>query len=225
MRLLLAEDERALSNALVAILRHNNYSVDAVYNGRDALDYLENGNYDGAILDVMMPQLDGISVLKAFRARNKTMPIMLLTAKTEVNDRVTGLDGGADDYLGKPFDTKELLARIRAMLRRSGGEATNTLGFSDITLDRSSYELKSPNGAFRLNNKEFQLLETFMLNSGKVISAERLMEKIWGFDAEAELSVVWTYISYLRKKLSAISACVHIRAVRGVGYVLEKTDA
>lgn len=224
MRLLLAEDEKALSNALITILKHNNYSVDAVYNGQDALDYLIAGKYDGAILDIMMPKMDGISVLKAFRVQNKTMPVLLLTAKTEIDDKVLGLDCGADDYLGKPFDTKELLARIRAMLRRKGGEAVNALDFADLTLNRSTYELKSPCGAFRLGNKEFQMLEMLMLNAGKIISAEQFMEKIWGYESETEITVVWTYISYLRKKLSALSDKAQIKAVRNVGYVLERIN-
>ena len=224
MRLLLAEDEKALSNALVAILKHNNYSVDAVYNGQDALDYLQNGNYDGAILDIMMPKMDGISVLKAFRANNKTLPVLLLTAKTEIDDKVLGLDSGADDYLGKPFDTKELLARIRAMLRRKSGEAVNTLSFADITLNRSNFELSSPSGSFRLGNKEFQMLEMLMLNSGQVISAEQFMERIWGYDTDTEITVVWTYISYLRKKLSALSGKAQIKAIRNIGYTLEKIN-
>lgn len=224
MRLLLAEDERALSNALVTILKHNNYSVDAVYNGQDALDYLLGGNYDGAILDIMMPRMDGISVLKAFRESNKSLPVMLLTAKTEIDDKVSGLDCGADDYLGKPFDMKELLARVRAMLRRNGGEAVNTLEYCDVVLDRSAFELKSNRGSFRLGNKEFQMLEMLMANAGKVISAERFMEKIWGYESDTEITVVWTYICYLRKKLALLSDKAQIRAVRNVGYTLEKAD-
>ena len=223
MRLLLAEDEKALSNALVVILKHNNYSVDAVYNGQDALDYLLSGNYDGAVLDIMMPKMDGISVLRAFRAQNKSLPILLLTAKTEIDDKVLGLDCGADDYLGKPFDTKELLARIRAMLRRKSGEAVNTLEFADVVLNRSTFELSSQGGAFRLGNKEFQMMEMLMLNAGNVISAEQFMEKIWGYETDTEMTVVWTYISYLRKKLSAISAAAQIKAIRNVGYTLERT--
>lgn len=221
MRLLLAEDEKALSNALVTILKHNNYSVDAVYNGKDALDYLLNGNYDGAILDIMMPKMDGISVLKEFRTVNKNTPILLLTAKTEIDDKVLGLDCGADDYLGKPFDTKELLARIRAMLRRRSGEAVNTLTAADITLNRSSFELSSPLGSFRLYNKEFQMLEMLLLDVGKVISAEQFMEKVWGYDSDTDITVVWTYISYLRKKLSALSTKVQIKAIRNIGYMLQ----
>ncbi len=224
MRLLLAEDEKALSYALVTILKHNNYSVDAVYNGQDALDYLRSGNYDGAILDIMMPKMDGLSVLKAFRAENKRLPILLLTAKTEIDDKVLGLDCGADDYLGKPFDTKELLARIRAMLRRKSGEAVNVLTFADIILDRSTFELSAHGGSFRLGNKEFQMLEMLMLNAGKIISTEQFMERIWGYDTDTEATVVWTYISYLRKKLTALSARAQIRAIRNVGYVLENTN-
>ena len=222
MKLLLAEDEKALSKALVAILKHENYTVDAVFNGEDALDYLLSGDYDGAILDIMMPKKDGISVLKEFRTHNKTMPILLLTAKTEVDDKVIGLDSGADDYLGKPFDVKELLARIRAMLRRKQGEADNLLIVSDLSLNRSTFELRSSKGDFRLGNKEFQLIELLMLNEGKVIPTETILSKIWGYDSEAETNVVWTYISYLRKKLAALTNTVEIEAVRNVGYVLVK---
>lgn len=224
MRLLLAEDEKALSNALVTILRHNNYSVDAVYNGQDALDYLLNGNYDGAILDVMMPKMDGISVLKAVRKENKTLPVLILTAKTEIDDKVAGLDSGADDYLGKPFEVKELLARIRAMLRRRSGEATNEIIFSDVKLDRSTFELSSARKTYRLSNKEFQMLEMLMSRPAKIISAEQFMEKIWGYETDTEINVVWTYISYLRKKLATLSDKVQIKAIRNLGYSLEQTD-
>lgn len=223
MRLLLAEDEKALSNALVVILKHNHYSVDAVYNGEDALDYLLTGNYDGAILDIMMPKMDGISVLKEVRKSNKTLPILLLTAKNEIEDKVAGLDSGADDYLGKPFDTKELLARIRAMLRRNGGEADNTLKFQNVTLDRSRFELSTPNGSYRLGNKEFQMMEMLLINCGNVISAEQFMDRIWGYDVDTEITVVWTFVSYLRKKLRALNAQVEIKAIRNLGYVLEAT--
>ena len=223
MRLLLAEDEKSLSNVLVTILKHDHYSVDAVYNGQDALDYLLSGNYDGAILDVMMPKMDGITVLKEFRKTNKTLPVLMLTAKTETDDKVLGLDSGADDYLGKPFEVKELLARLRAMLRRKSGEADNTLKFQDVTLDRSTFELSSPNGVFRLSGKEFQMMEMLM-DSGKVISADRFMERIWGYESETESNVVWTYISYLRKKLAALTDKVQIKAIRGVGYTLEESN-
>ncbi len=224
MKLLLAEDEKALSKALVTILKHNNYTVDAVFDGEDALDYLLRGEYDGAILDVMMPKKDGISVLKELRKTNKSLPVLILTARTEVEDRVLGLDSGADDYLGKPFNIQELLARVRAMLRRSGGEADNVLSIADITLNRSTYELKSPSGCFRLSNKEYQIMELLVLNAGKIIPTEKLMEKIWGFDSEADQSVIWTYISYLRKKLTQLTNKVVVGAVRNVGYVLERKD-
>ena len=221
MRLLLAEDEKALSNALVMILKHNHYSVDAVYNGQDALDSLLAGEYDGAILDIMMPKMDGISVLKELRKTNKSLPVLLLTAKNEIEDKIVGLDSGADDYLGKPFDVNELLARIRAMLRRNSGIAENTLRFQNVTLDRSRFELSTPSGSYRLGNKEFQMMEMLLVNCGRVISAEQFMEKIWGYESDTEITVVWTFISYLRKKLSAISATVQIRAIRNLGYVLE----
>ncbi|WP_027399017.1 response regulator transcription factor [Anaerovorax odorimutans] len=222
MRLLLCEDEIELSNALVAILKHNNYSVDAVYDGQEALEYLEAENYDGVILDIMMPKVDGITVLKTIRKKGNNIPVILLTAKSEINDKVLGLDCGADDYLTKPFATKELLARIRSMTRRQT-EITNTvLSFANITLDRANFELKSDKGSFRLANKEFQMLEMLMTNPKQLISTERFMEKIWGYDSEAEINVVWVYISYLRKKLSAISDKVQIKATRNMGYSLEE---
>lgn len=221
MRLLLAEDEQELSQALVAILTHNNYSVDAVYDGRDALDYLENGNYDGAILDIMMPKMDGLTVLRRVREQGNSIPVILLTAKAELDDRVAGLDCGADDYLTKPFATKELLARIRAMTRRQAEVTDSVLKFGNLSLDRASYEMSTEKGSFRLANKEFQMLELLMANPGQRISAEKFMEKIWGYDSETDISVVWVYISYLRKKIAALSAQVKISASRSIGYWLE----
>lgn len=221
MRLLLAEDEKDLSDALVTVLKHNNYSVDAVYNGQDALDYLEAGDYDGAILDIMIPKMDGITVLKKVRTDGIHLPIILLTAKSEIDDRVTGLDSGADDYLTKPFSMKELLARIRAMTRRQEKTTDSILQFSDIQLDRSTYQLSNSEGTtIRLANKEYQMLEMLMTNPGQVISVDQFMDKIWGYDSEAEFNVVWVYISYLRKKLSSLHAHVQIKATRGVGYSL-----
>lgn len=222
MRLLLAEDEKALSRALVTILAHNNYSVDAVYDGQEALDYLENGDYDGAILDIMMPRLDGISVLKKLRQSGSSLPIMLLTAKSEVDDKVLGLDSGADDYLPKPFDSKELLARLRAMLRRRTEASLTVLHCGNLSLDTASYELKTEKGSFRLANKEYQMMELLMSNPGQIIPAERFMEKIWGCDSDAEINVVWVYISYLRKKLDALAATTRISAKRNAGYLLEE---
>lgn len=224
MRLLLAEDEKTLSNALVTILKHNNYSVDAVYNGEDAIDYIETGVYDGAILDIMMPKVDGITVLKTIRAGGNKMPVLLLTAKSDVDDKVLGLDAGADDYLTKPFVTKELLARIRAMTRRQAELTDNSLSFGDLKLDRVSFELSSPSGKLPLTAKEFQIMESFMNYPSQIISAERLMEKIWGFDSDSEINVVWTYISYLRKKLKLLQSGVTIKAVRNIGYTLENEN-
>ena len=221
MRLLLAEDEKMLSDALVAMLTHNNYSVDAVYNGQDALDYLETGDYDGAILDIMMPKMAGLTVLRKIRAEGLTLPVIMLTAKSEVDDRVEGLDAGADDYLTKPFAIKELLARIRSMTRRQPELSDSVLKFGNLSLDRSDYELSGPDGSTKLANKEFQIMEMLMTNPGQVISTERFLEKIWGYDTDAEVNVVWVYISTLRKKLASLGTSVQIKAARGVGYSLE----
>ncbi len=222
MRLLLAEDERALSKALATILERSNYSVDTVYDGEAALEYLAADNYDGVILDIMMPKKDGIMVLKELRSRGSKIPVLILTAKSEVDDKVLGLDSGANDYLTKPFHSRELLARIRAMTRAQSSQTSSVLQMGNITLDQRTYELSSPTGSFRLANREFQILELLMQNPGNLISAERLMEKIWGYDSETEISVVWVYISYLRKKLSALGANIQIRATRNVGYCLEE---
>lgn len=224
MRLLLAEDEKELSNALVVILKHSNYSVDAVYNGQDALDYITNGDYDGVVLDIMMPKMDGITVLRKVRESGNSVPVLLLTAKSEIDDRVTGLDSGADDYLTKPFATKELLARIRAMTRRKGENTGLLLNCGNISLNRSTFEVSSPKATLRLANKEFQMLEMLMSNEGMIISTERFMEKIWGYDTETNQNVVWAYVSYLRKKLAALDANVAIKAVRNRGYALEAVN-
>ena len=221
MRLLLAEDEKSLARAVSAILEKNNFSVDVVHDGADALDWLRAGNYDGAVLDIMMPKMDGVTVLRTIRAEGNMLPVLLLTAKSEIDDKVEGLDSGANDYLTKPFAAKELLARIRAMTRAQTAQPSSTLSFGNLTLDRATFELKSPSGSFRLANKEFQMLETLMANPRSLISTERFMEKIWGYDAEAEINVVWVYISYLRKKLAALNANVQIKATRNAGYSLE----
>ena len=221
MRLLLAEDEHELSNALCAILKHNNYSVDAVYDGADAWAYGRTGDYDGIILDVMMPKMNGIEVLRRLRTEGITSPVLILTAKSETDDKITGLDAGADDYLTKPFSMGELLARIRAMTRRKADFAPNLLKMGSVTLSRETFDLTGPQGTLRLSSKEFQMLEMMMMNRKQLISTERFMEKIWGYDSEAEINVVWVYISYLRKKLGQIGADIEIRATRGVGYSLE----
>ncbi len=222
MRLLLAEDEKALSKALVTILERNNYSVDAVYDGRSALEYLEAGDYDGAILDIMMPQMDGLTVLKKIRQQGKLTPVLLLTAKAEVDDKVEGLDAGANDYLAKPFHSRELLARIRAMTRIQTVQTDSRLTVGNVTLDRAAFEVSTYAGSFRLANKEFQMLELMMTNPRQLISSERFFEKIWGFDSDAQMNVVWVYISYLRKKLTALHADIYIKATRNAGYSLEE---
>lgn len=223
MKLLFAEDERSLSKAVVHILEKNCYSVDAVYDGESALEYLESGDYDGVILDIMMPKLDGISVLKKMRSRGNPVPVLMLTAKAEIDDKVLGLDLGANDYLTKPFDTKELLARIRAMTRgRQAVDSCLTVG--KVSLNRTNFELRSPAGSFRLANKEYQIMELLMANPRQLIPTERFLEKIWGFDSDAEANVVWVYISYLRRKLTALKADVSIKAVRNAGYLLEETQ-
>ena len=223
MRLLLAEDEEDLNKALVTVLQANNYSVDAVFDGEEALDYLDTGIYDGVILDIMMPKLDGLSVLRTLRKRGDNVPVLLLTAKAEIDDRVAGLDSGADDYLPKPFSMKELLARIRSITRRQNSTTSSTLTYGDISLDQLSYQLSSTKSkeAIKLSNKEFQMLEIMMNNPSQIISADVFMDKIWGLDTETEQNVVWVYISYLRKKLTKLNSNVAIKASRGLGYSLE----
>lgn len=222
MRILLAEDERSLSRAVTALLERNHYAVGAVYDGAEALDYLEGGNYDALILDIMMPKVDGLEVLRRLRERGNAIPVLMLTAKGEVEDKVLGLDSGANDYLTKPFASQELLARIRAMTREQTAQTTSQLHVGNVTLDRATFELSTPSGSLRLANKEFQMLELLMCNPRNLISTERFLEKIWGYDNEAEINVVWVYISYLRKKLAALHSNVQIKARRNVGYSLEE---
>ena len=198
MRILLAEDEKALARAIVKIFEKNNYSIDAVYDGEDALAYLEAGNYDAAVLDVMMPKMDGITVLRKLRAAGSTLPVLILTARSEIDDKVLGLDSGANYYLTKPFDSKELLAAVRA-ITRSNTEVDTKLTVGNITLDRSSFELSSPGGSVRLANKEFQMMEMMMSNPKNIISVETFMDRIWGYDTDTESNVVWVYISYLAR--------------------------
>lgn len=224
MRILLAEDEKELSNALVAILKHNNYSVDAVYNGTDALDYGLAANYDIIILDIMMPKLNGLEVLKKLREAGIQTPILMLTAKSEIEDRIEGLDLGADDYVSKPFAMGEFLARIRAMGRRKSEFTPNIVTVGNITLNKESYELSNREIQIRLGNKEYQMMEMLMVNPKRLISTEQFMERIWGYDAQAEINVVWVYISYLRKKLDSLHANVKIKAIRGAGYQLEVNE-
>ncbi len=224
MRLLLAEDEEDMSNALVKILKSNNYSVDAVYNGNDALDYLKSDIYDGAILDIMMPGMSGIEALKEARANGVKTPVLLLTAKSEIDDRVEGLDSGADDYLTKPFAMKELLARVRALTRRREEVVDSLLEYGNVSLDRLTYQLTTPKGSAKLGNKDFQMLEMLITNPGQIISVDQFMDKIWGYDSDAELNVVWVYISNLRKKLKSLEADITIKAHRGIGYSLMEDE-
>ena len=221
MRILLVEDERELSNALVAILTRSNYSVDPVYDGEDALYYLETENYDAVILDIMIPKIDGIEVLKTIRTGGNKIPVIMLTAKSEIDDRVVGLDSGADDYLTKPFASKELLARLRALTRRGEQLTENVVKVGNISLNRSSFELFSDSGSFRLANKEYQMIEMLMVNQNQLIPTEKFMERIWGYDSEAEINVVWVHISFLRKKLQQLNANIQIKANRNMGYSLE----
>ncbi len=222
MRLLLAEDERALSRALSAILERNHYSVDCVFDGNSALEYLQSELYDGVILDIMMPGTDGITVLKKVRSSGNQVPVLLLTAKSEVEDKILGLDSGANDYLTKPFDTRELLARLRAMTRVPGAQGDATLSYGNLSLNCATFELSSPTGSVRLSNKEYQMMELFLSNPGTLIPAERILEKIWGYDSNAELNVIWVNLSYLRKKLTSLEANLQIRATRNAGYSLEE---
>ena len=222
MKLLLADDEKELVSALVAILKHSNYTVDAVYNGTDALDYALAGDYDGIILDIMMPGMDGMEVLKKIREKGLSTPVLFLTAKTEVDDRIKGLDLGADDYLPKPFDMGELLARVRAMLRRKEDFAPANLICGNLTLDRAGYDLCTEGqDKIHLSGREFQMMEMLMTSPGRIISVDNFMDRIWS-DGEADVNVVWVYISNLRKKLSSLEATCEIKASRGVGYSINE---
>ena len=223
MRILLAEDEGAIAKALSTLLQRNQYLVDVVHTGTDALDYILCGQYDALVLDIMMPGLDGLEVLRRARSEGVTTPALFLTAKSEIEDRVAGLDAGADDYLPKPFATAEFLARIRALTRRHGDYAPAQLTLGNLTLDAGRYTLSAQGREQRLGNKEYQLLELFLRNPKRVFSSDELMERVWGLESEAEMDVVWTYIGFLRKKMRALGANVEIRTIRGVGYTLEES--
>lgn len=221
MKLLIAEDERDLADALTVLLERNKYAVDTVYNGRDAYEYARTGEYDGVILDIMMPQLTGLQVVTRLREDGVPTPVMLLTAKGQKDDRITGFDAGADDYLPKPFATDELLARIRALLRRSGDYKSTVLALGTLSLDCGSGVLSDTGGNARLSGREFQIMELFMRSPSMIISADRIIERVWGWESDMEVCSVWVHISNLRKKLRAIGSAVEISAVRGMGYVLE----
>ena len=222
MRLLIAEDEPDLAEALTVFFEKNKFTVDTVNDGLSAYEYAGADDYDAIILDIMMPKLDGIEVLRRLRSEGNQTPVMMLTAKAEKTDRITGLDAGADDYLPKPFETDELLSRVRAMLRRRGDYSPSSMTFGDISLNPSSDILQCSSGkSVRLSGREFQVMELFMRSPKTVFSADKIMERVWGWDSEAEINVVWVHISNLRKKLTSIGSSVTIHANRGLGYILE----
>lgn len=220
MRLLLAEDEPAMSEAVVDILEYHRYQVDPVYDGQEALDYIHAAQYDGIILDIMMPKKSGLEVLTQIRREGNRTPVLLLTAKAEIEDRIQGLDAGADDYLPKPFAMGELLARVRAMLRRREEYRPDVLTFSDLTLDMGTCALSSRKGSVILPRIEYQMMEALMLNQGIYLSTEDLLEKVWGYDTESDTGAVWVYVSYLRKRIASVGSEVKITARRGIGYTL-----
>lgn len=221
MRILIAEDDPKLRKSLVHIFEHNHYAVDGVDNGMDAFEFASTGAYDGLVLDIMMPGLDGVTLLQKLRACGITTPALFLTARTEIHQRIEGLDAGADDYLPKPFSTQELLARVRAMLRRKDTFTPDLLTVGMLTLNRSTYELQCNGQLLPLSGKEFQVMEMLMCNPGQILTAEQLITHIWGWDTNVDTSVVWVHISNIRKKIDALGAQVSIRFVRNAGYVLE----
>lgn len=223
MRILIAEDEVSIAKALKVMLEKNKYAVDIVHNGLDAVDYITVADYDAVVLDIMMPGMDGLEVLTILREKGIKTPVLFLTAKSEIEDRVAGLDAGADDYLPKPFAMNEFLARIRALVRRSEAYTPSILSFGNISLDCNQYRLSTATQSIRLNNKEYQLMELFLRYPHQVFSSEHLMDKIWGLDSKAEIDVIWTYIGFLRKKLKQLHANVEIKTIRGAGYSLEES--
>lgn len=224
MRILIADDEQGIAKALKVILEKNKFAVDAVFNGTDALDYIMSTPYDAIVLDIMMPGLDGLTVLSRAREAGIKTPVMLLTAKSEISDRVAGLECGADDYLPKPFATAEFVARVRALTRRSESYTHSVITVGSTQLDSGRYELRCGDKSAALSNKEYQLMELFMRSPRRVFSTEHIMELIWGFDAEAETDVIWTYISFLRKKLRQIDSDAEIKTIRGAGYALDTRE-
>ena len=220
MRILVIEDEAPLARAITELLRKNNFEAETVDNGIDACHYLKSGIYDAAILDIMLPGMDGFEVLGEVRGSGLAIPILMLTARSSVDDKVLGLDSGANDYLTKPFVVKELLARVRAMTRIAT-QPSSVLSLGNISLNRANFELSSPYGNYRLASKEYQMMELFMTNPNTLFSTERLLEKVWGYESDVQENTVWVYISYLRKKLRSLHANIEIRAMRNAGYSLE----
>ena len=225
MRVLIAEDEVATAKAIKLLLEKAKFSVDIVHNGNDAWDYISAGTYEVIVLDIMMPGMSGLDVLSLIRKNHIATPVLMLTAKAEIEDRVAGLEAGADDYLPKPFATKELIARVRALGRRSESYSDSLQSAGNLLLDSNRYEMRVGDRGVNLTNKEFQLMELFILHPGYVFSTEHLMEKIWGYDTESDIDVVWTHIGYVRKKLRSLNANIEIKTIRGAGYALEVRDA
>lgn len=220
MRILVVEDDRDISSAICKVLKLNNFYTDAVYDGVEALQYLDYDEYDCVILDIMMPRLDGLSTIKKMRERNDFTPVIVLTAKADIDDKVLGLETGADDYLSKPFSMKELVARVKALTRRKN-TVISKFEFGNVTLNTKTFEMSTKDSSIRLLNKEYQLMEMLMVNSNILLSTDKIMNTVWGFDNDSEINVVWVNISSLRKKLASIKANITIKAVRGLGYSLE----
>ena len=221
MKILIAEDEISTAKALKVILEKSKFSVDIVHNGNDAWSYIQAGPYEVIVLDIMMPGMSGLEVLSKLRANNIKTPVLMLTAKGELEDRVAGLEAGADDYLPKPFATAELIARVKALGRRSEIYSDSVKQAGNLVLDSNKYEMRVGSKSVTLTNKEYQLMELFSLHPGFVFSTEHLMEKIWGLDSESYIDVVWTHIGFVRKKIKSLDANVEIKTIRGAGYSLE----
>ncbi len=221
MRILIAEDEVATAKALKLLLEKSKFSVDIVHTGTDAWDYVKEGAYEVVVLDIMMPGLSGLEVLERMRKEGFKTPVLMLTAKSEIEDRVAGLDAGADDYLSKPFATSELIARVKALGRRSENYTDSLKTAGDLTLDSNRYEMRAGDKSVSLTNKEFQLMELFVTHPGFVFSTEHLMDKIWGLESNSDIDVVWTHIGFVRKKLKSIDSKAEIKTIRGAGYSLE----
>lgn len=220
MKILIVDDEVQLTQALSVILKQYNYSVDYATDGEQGLDYALSGIYDLIILDIMMPKIDGFTLLKILRKNSIDAPVLMLSAKSEISDKIDGLNLGADDYITKPFNTEELLARIKALLRRKEKFTGDILSFNDISLDRDSFELICSSNRINLGKKEFQILEMLLLNIGKSIDKEKFIEKIWGYDTDAEYNTIEVYVSFLRKKLLAVGSKTEIKSIRGIGYTI-----
>lgn len=220
MKILVVDDERSLTEALSAILKQNKYSVDCAYDGEEGLDYALTGQYDLIVLDIMMPKLDGLTVLKILRQKKLDVPVLMLSAKSEIEDKINGLNHGADDYLTKPFSTEELLARIKALLRRKEKFTGDVLSYNDIVLDRDTFEMAKDDKRIALGKKEFQIMEMLFLNQNKVINKSSFIEKIWGYDSEAEYNTIEVYVSFIRRKLASLNSTTEIKSIRGIGYTL-----